>query len=89
MITGQVKIAVTGTPVVVHLDGLIQGVMFTALSTNLAGMTVGGSSVTNTVDGTGNGDIFQPGTIKSMPTQGLNSLYINGSSGDIISYVGI
>ena len=89
MIAGQVKIAVTGIAVSIPLDGLIQGVMLTALSTNAASMTVGGSSVTNTVNGTGNGDIFQPGTVKSIPTQGLNSLYINGSAGDIISYVGI
>ena len=84
----QAKISVTGTRVQLGSNVLSNGVIITALSTNTAKMTVGGSAVTNTVDGTGNGYILEAGSSSSFAVSNTNALYINGTAGDIVSYAG-
>ena len=87
--TGQVKIAVTGTAVQLPSNALKNGVIIKALSSNnAAGMTWGASSVTNTVDGTGNGDILEPGERNSAAVDNTNRIWVNGTAGDILSFVG-
>jgi hypothetical protein len=87
--TGQAKIAVTGTAVQLGSNTLTQGVLISALSTNTASITIGTSSgVTNTVDGTGNGSILTAGSTKSIAATNTNLVWINGTAGDIISFIG-
>lgn len=86
--TGQAKIAVTGTRVQLANNVLSNGVILSALSTNATSITVGGSGVTNTVDGTGNGYILEPGGSVSFAVTNTNALYVNGTAGDIVSFAG-
>jgi hypothetical protein len=92
LITGQVKIAVTGTAVRLYATSylLYSGIILTAASTNNAsGGTFGLSSITNTVDGTGNGAFIAPGASQSLGNGiDLSSIYVNGTAGDIFYYVG-
>ena len=90
-LVGQSKIVSTG--VAVRLNGgtsqpLTNGLIITALSTNTATIEVGGSGVTNTIDGTGNGYILAAGASVSFAVTNANDIYINGTSGDIVSWAG-
>lgn len=87
-LTGQAKIASTGVAVRLGANVLNNGVIITAKSTNTAAITVGSSAVTNTVDGTGNGVILEAGSSTSFAVNNTNALYINGTSGDIVSFAG-
>ena len=87
-LNGQAKIAVTNTAVQLGSNALTNGVIVTAKSTNAASITVGGSSVTSTVDGTGNGYILAAGASASWAVSNTNALWINGTSGDIVSFAG-
>lgn len=90
VISGQVKIAVTGTAVQLPSNpGLVSGIVVMSKSTNNAvGGTVGPASITNTVDGTGNGDIVVPGTGRSFAVTNSNAVFVNGTIGDIFSFSG-
>ena len=85
---GQAKIAVTGTRVQLGSNVLTNGVIVSAKSGNAAVVTIGGSAVTNTVDGTGNGYILAAGASVSFAVSNTNALYLNGTAGDIISFAG-
>jgi len=87
--TGQAVIAVTGTAVRLSVASVILpggSVFLTALTDNAAAMTAGGSTVTNTIDGTGNGIIIGPGSNVVVFTDDLNTVYVNGTAGDVISW---
>jgi len=89
--TGQVVIAITGTRVRLSVASkpLVNGVIVNAkASNNAAGGTIGDVTVTNTVDGTGNGAIIAPGASTSFAVADINALYVNGTAGDIFSYNG-
>jgi hypothetical protein len=90
-LVGQAKIASTGTAV--QLNGgtsqpLTNGVIITALSGNAATIEIGGSGVTNTSNGTGNGYILAAGASISFAAADTSDIWINGSSGDIVSWAG-
>lgn len=88
-VVGQVVIAVTGTAVALSAASVpLPGgsVFLTALSTNTAVVTVGGSGVTNTVDGSGNGLILGAGGNAVVFADDLNKVCVNGTAGDIVSY---
>jgi len=85
---GQAKIAITGTAVQLGSNALSNGVILTAKSTNTAIIVVGGASVANTVDGTGNGYLLAAGASVSFAVSNSNALYINGTAGDIVSFAG-
>lgn len=88
-VVGQAKIASTGTAVQLSAGALNNGVIISAASgNNAAGVTIGGSGVTNTVNGTGNGYILAPGASVSFAVDNVNRLYINGTTGDIVSWAG-
>lgn len=88
--TGQKKVAVTGTAVRLSASSvpLVNGVTIQANPNNAAALTIGGSGVTNTVDGTGNGKVLGPGQAWSFAVSDLNLLYINGTAGDWVDWSG-
>jgi len=88
-IVGQVVIAVTGTAVVlssVEIELPTRSILVAALSTNTAAMTVGGSAITNTIDGSGNGFILEAGQSVPIFTTDLSDIYVNGTAGDIATF---
>lgn len=95
--TGQVKIAVTGTAVQINATSYVMqnGVTITAGPNNTApvftaggtGSTTGASNVTDGTDGTGNGNLIQPGATQSIGSGvNLNAIYVNGNAGDLFFY---
>lgn len=89
LVTGQIVIAVTGTAVCLPSNALTNGVIVKSLlSNNAAKQTVGGASVTNTVNGTGNGYILQPGEASSFGVTNSSAVCGNGTAGDIFTYSG-
>ena len=87
-VSGQAKIAATNTRVQLPSFALSTGVILTAKGTNAADILIGGSTVTNTEDGTGNGAILAPGASISAAIANTASLFINGTIGDIVSFLG-
>ncbi len=87
-LNGQAKIAVTGTAVRLGSNTLINGIIVTALSTNVASIVIGISTVHNVIDGTGDGYILAAGGSVSWAVSNSNALYINGTAGDIVSFAG-
>jgi hypothetical protein len=87
---GQVKIAVTGTAVPLSATSapLVGGSVQIRAKTgnNVAHGTVGDSTVTNTVDGTGNGYILEAGDIVVAIASDLADVYVNGTANDVFSY---
>lgn len=93
VVTGQVKIAVTGTPVRLPAAPLTNGIVVRAKSTNAAqstsySATVGSAGVTTTYDGTGNGYPMAPGDVVSLAVADASNLYVNGTAGDVFSFMG-
>ncbi len=86
--TGQAVIASTGTAVQLPSNAILNGVLIYAKSTNTSFIILGGSSVTNIVDGTGNGHLLDPGATTSAAVSNTDALYINGTAGDIVSFIG-
>jgi hypothetical protein len=88
-IVGQAIIAVTGVAVPLSALGVtlpVGKVLITAHSDNGAAMTAGGSTVTNTVDGTGNGAIIAAGAQWLVYASDLSDVYVNGTIGDFVSF---
>jgi len=88
-IQGQVTVAETGTAVKFSATSkLLPGasVLVWASSSNDAAVTIGGSAVTNTVDGTGNGVVVPAGETRLFFPEDLEDAYLNGTAGDWISY---
>lgn len=91
IVSNQAKIATTGTAVQFQSASaaLSNGLTFCAsTSNNSSGITVGGSGVTNTTNGTGNGAVLYPGQCNSIGISNANLLYVNGTAGDIITFLG-
>ena len=87
-VTGQAKIATTGTAVALASNVLVNGVVVKAKSTNAATIFVGGATVTSVYDGTGPGYPLAPGEAMSFAVSNSNSLYINGTANDVVSFGG-
>ena len=90
-LVGQSKIASTGTAV--QLNGgtsqpLSNGVIISAATGNAAYIEIGSSSVNDTHDGTGNGYMLAPGASISFALADTSDAWINGTSGDIVSWAG-
>lgn len=88
VVSGQTKVGATGTQVNLAAHALVVGVKIKALIGNAAAITIGPTGVNNTVDGTGNGMILYPGDDIFIPVTNTNELFINGTSGDGISFLG-
>ena len=85
---GQVKIAVTGTAVQFPAGLLHNGIIITAKSTNLADMFLGNVDVDNVGTGSGKGYILEAGNSISYAVRDSSSLFVTGTSGDILSFAG-
>lgn len=89
---GQVVIAVTGTPVQLSNTNYIltNGLVISSLDTNNAArITIGLTGLSNSVNGSGNGTFVSPGGSNSVPSGvNLNTVYVNGTAGDVIGYIG-
>lgn len=89
-VTGQAKIAASGTAVNLAANALTRSISISSLPSNSAlKQTVGGVGVTNTTDGTGNGAILSPGGSMSIDLTGnSNQIWVNGQTGDIFTFTG-
>jgi hypothetical protein len=89
---GQKAVAVAGTAVQLSATSYIlqNGLIVTSLSSNTStGLTIGNSGVTNALTGSGNGTVLYPGgSISIGAGVNLNSIYINSTALDIITYAG-
>lgn len=88
-VVGQKAIAVTGTAVALAASATplpTASVLVSALTDNAAAITVGGSGVTNTVDGSGNGYILEAGQSVIVMADDLADVYVNGTAGDIATF---
>lgn len=85
-VVGQVKM--TGSSIQLTAGSLLNGVILTAKSSNSAPIVIGGSGVTNTTDGTGNGYILEAGTSVSFAVTDISNLYAIGTSNDVLSWSG-
>lgn len=88
-VVGQVKVTEEGTAapfsdVSIPLPGGV--VSITAHEENSGVVVVGGSDVTNTADGTGNGLVIPKGITATLMVSDLQSVYLNGSAGDWVTY---
>lgn len=90
-LVGQSKIATTGTSLSLNSGTsqvLTNGLIITASSANAASIAIGASGVTNTGGGTGSGYLLAPGASVSFAIANTNQIYINGTSGDFVSWAG-
>lgn len=85
---GQARIAVTATAVCLASAALVNGIVVKALAANAGAITIGGSGVNATADGTGNGYVLAPGEAMSFAIPNANLACINGAAGDGVSFAG-
>ena len=85
---GQIKIAVTNTAVCLPYVYAQTGVIVKAKSANAGNGFVGGSAVTTTDDGTGNGYRLLPGEAWSGAVSGTSTICVNGTANDVYYYSG-
>lgn len=79
---------VTASAVALTTQALINGVTIKAKSTNAGSVFVGGSGVTTTNDGTGNGLALLPGEAISYPVSTTAGIYIIGTLNDVVYVTG-
>lgn len=88
-VTGQAKIAVSGTRVQLPVNALGNGVVVKANTNNSGTIMIGSANVTTANDGAGNGYPLQPGEAISFGINALASLYINGLTvNDSVAWAG-
>jgi hypothetical protein len=85
---GQAVVATTSIAVQLSSNVLTQGVVVTANVNNTNPIVVGLSSVTNVTNGTGNGFVLVPGASTGIAVLNTSTLWINGTAGDNVSFVG-
>lgn len=88
VLSGQVKIVTTGTAVPIPSNTLLNGISIFANPNNAGTINIGPLGVTNAADGTGNGDVIQPGAARAFGVSNSSAIYINGTAGDWISWSG-
>ena len=69
-------------------QALINGVVIRTKSSNVGSVFVGGSTVTATDDGSGNGFALPPNATLSLPVGNASAVYVIGTAGDIIYVTG-
>lgn len=79
---------VTATAAALATQALSNGVTIRAKSTNAGKVFVGGSGVTTTDDGTGNGFALNPGDAVSIPVSTTAGVFVIGTLNDIIYVIG-
>lgn len=92
LVVGQAKLTAGGTSQQLSTTSLplTLGLVVTAKSgNNAAGVTLGfTTALTATADGTGNGYILAPGASVTLLVSNVNVVYFNGTTADILSYLG-
>jgi len=86
VLVGQYK--VTASAVQLGSNILVNGVVFTAKSTNAGNIFIGPTGVTTTADGTGNGYILEPGSSISFAVTNTNLFYVIGTLNDVLGFAG-
>jgi len=79
---------VTASAVALTAQALTNGISIQAKSTNTGKVFVGGSGVTATDDGTGNGFALPAGASISLPVSNANAVYIIGTLNDVVYVTG-
>jgi len=86
--SGQVKIAVTGTPVQLPPNALAYGqIIIQADLSNSGPVYVGPAAVTNTGGGSGNGFVLKQDRSCATKASDTSAVWINGNAGDWISFI--
>lgn len=85
MVSGRKTISVTGTAVALAASTTCKRIIITALVGNSAQLYVGDSSVEDT-SGSETGTALLPLNSMDIPIDNLSKVYINGTSGDGVSY---
>lgn len=88
-LVGQKAIAVTGTAVALSASGVTLpsgSVLVYALSTNAAAVVIGQQDVNNTIDGSGNGYILEPGQSVVIMGDDLSAIFVNGTEDDVVTF---
>jgi|SRR6185312_12375547 len=88
LVTGQYKVTASAAQIKPSGGALVNGVVITAKIGNTGTVFLGGSGVTTTYDGTGNGFALAPGSSASFPVNNLNLIYAIGTANDVISWEG-
>lgn len=93
IVTGQVKIATTGTAVALPNVSLVNGIVVKAKTSNATQTSaspgvVGPAGVTTVIDGTGSGYPLAPGEAASFACSNANAVSVNGTAGDVFFYEG-
>lgn len=88
VISGQIKIAVTGTAVPLPANVPGDSITVVAKETNVAKGFVGGTGVTRTDDGTGNSVGLLPTDSVTIVIDDSSKIAVNGSANDIFYYFG-
>ena len=93
IVTGQVKIAATGTAVALPNVALANGIVVkaktsNAVQTSAAPGVVGAAGVTTVIDGTGSGYPLAPDEAASFACSNANLVFVNGTAGDVFFYEG-
>lgn len=83
VLNGQVTVAVTNTAIVISGSASVSGVIVQALAGNVGNVVVGANTVT-----TANGFQLQPGQATSVAIDNLNKIFVNGTSGDGVCFIG-
>lgn len=82
-LTGQLALAGV-EPVPIPTDIACEEVQLKAPAGNGSAFTVGGSDVTDAIDGTGNGDVVDPGERISFATPRSGLVYVHGAAGVVV-----
>lgn len=85
-VVGQYKVTATATAI--GSGALVNGVVVKAKSTNAGTVWVGGSGVTTTDDGTGNGFALAAGDAVSFSVSNLSAIYAKGTANDVLYFAG-
>ncbi len=93
VVTGQVKIATTGTAVALPNVALANGIVVKAKTSNAAQTSaapgvVGPAGVSTVIDGTGPGYPLAPGEAASFACSNANLVFVNGTAGDVFFFEG-
>ena len=88
IVTGQIRIATTGTAVQLPANTLVNGIALKARAGNVANGLVGPAGVNVTYDGTGAGFPVEPGGTASFAVGNSNAVWVNGTAGDVFSFEG-
>jgi len=89
VVAGQARLSVAGTAQQLPTNTLLNGLTVTANISNGGTITIGGPSVTNTINGTGNGIRLAPGQSYAYSISNSNALWFNGTvTGDSLDFGG-